>query len=659
MNIVLVNMPWALLDVPSLAVGILRRSAQDTFPDGEVTVVHGNLDYVDWLIERREFDLGQFNLLALDSYFSGLGDWVFSSALYPDDDPERRIGEMTEQLPLSESDRELSIELHRSAPEFVTELARRIVALEPDVVGFTTTFQQNTASLATARAIKLAAPRVRTVFGGANCDGPQGAALHRNFDFVDYVVRGEGEHAFPALLRELAKETPDPGALAGIAGLCRRDGGTVRVNSMSTKPLRPADIVSPDYDGYFERLEASGARDWVEPKLVVEGSRGCWWGEKHHCTFCGLNGSFMEFRSKAPDAFYDEVIRQVERHQVLDMYVVDNILDMKYLSTVLPRLHESDYDLRLQFEIKSNLRREQLETLYRAGLVNVQPGIESLSSRVLKLMDKGVTGCLNVRMLRDAETVGLSVSWNYLYGFPGERPEDYLPLVAQFPALHHLAPMEGVARIVTERFSPNFDRPEFGFQPLKPDAQYRRNYNLPESELLEFGYLFTSPHRGIDETTSDVLKAAGDRWQAEHVQSRLSQVDLGDRIVLVSRRKDFDWTTMTLRDPFEMAVFRLLDQPHTVSALVRKLDGDASATAVEALLRDWSRLGLVFTDDGHWVHIVPTATNQELLRFERIFDTRRKGTTEDEPETEPETEPQTESQTEPETRPEAEPSLAG
>ncbi|MGI5451625.1 hypothetical protein ACQEWB_00215 [Streptomyces sp. CA-249302] len=75
---------------------------------------------------------------------------------------------------------------------------------------------------------------------------------------------------------------------------------------------------------------------------MVEGARGCWWGEKHHCTFCGLNSSFMEYRSKSPDAFYDEVVRQVERHQVLDLYVVDNILDMKYLPTVLPRMHESD-----------------------------------------------------------------------------------------------------------------------------------------------------------------------------------------------------------------------------------------------------------------------------------------------------------------------------
>src|SRR5262249_4097122 len=107
------------------------------------------------------------------------------------------------------------------APRFVEHLVAGIAATEPDVVGFTTTFQQNTASLAAARLLKRALPRVRTVFGGANCDGPQGAALHRNFPFVDYVVRGEGEAAFPALLDAIAAGE-DPAALDAIPGLCRR-----------------------------------------------------------------------------------------------------------------------------------------------------------------------------------------------------------------------------------------------------------------------------------------------------------------------------------------------------------------------------------------------------------------------------------------------------
>ena len=618
MHIVLVNMPWALIDVPSLAVGILRRSVLDSTPTAEVSVVHANLDYVDWLSERREFGLDDYYFMALDTYFAGLGDWVFSSALY--DDPNWRTEHIGASLDYGDARNELALDLHRSAVDFVADLARRVVELRPDVVGFTSTFQQNTASLAAARMVKTLAPQTITMMGGANCDGAQGAAIARNFAMVDYVVRGEGERVMPQLVSLLAgTQPPDPTALASIPGLCWRDeAGEVMANPMSTTPLPPASIVSPNYDGYFERLDESIARDWVEPKLVVEGSRGCWWGDKHQCTFCGLNGSFMQFRSKSPAAFYDEILEQVARHQVLDLYVVDNILDMGYLRSLLPRLAESGYDLRVQYEIKSNLKRDQLRGLVEAGLVNVQPGIESLSSRVLSIMDKGVTGCQNVRMLRDASTVGLSVSWNYLFGFPGELVDDYVPIIEQFPALHHLPPLEGVARIAIERFSPYFDRPELGFGDITPDPQYRRTYDLPDTELTDLAYLFAAPPLGIDDILGDRLRAAAARWQREHTESSLSMVEYTTHIVLVSHRKDFDWHLHTLREPLELSVFRLLDQPHTISSLSRKLD--VAAAGIAAVLTSWQRLGIVFRDDDHYVHVVPAAVNQELIKLPRQYD---------------------------------------
>src|SRR5690606_30116458 len=108
----------------------------------------------------------------------------------------------------------------------------------------------------------------------------------------------------------------------------------------------------------------------------------------------------------APDRFYQESVDLARRHQLLDFFVVDNILDMAYIDSVLARLAESGYDVRLQYEIKSNLRREHFQRLAEAGAVYVQPGIENLSTHVLRLMDKGVTGCQNVRALRDAESAG-------------------------------------------------------------------------------------------------------------------------------------------------------------------------------------------------------------------------------------------------------------
>ncbi|TVL89354.1 RiPP maturation radical SAM C-methyltransferase [Streptomyces sp. SAJ15] len=618
MRVLLVNMPWSPIDLPSLALGILKRSVDERVPGAHADVLHANLEFTDWITARTPFTSADYEYYALSSYFLGCGDWVFSSALY--DDPEWRVAEFTAAMSdkLRPSRLEKTLQLHRTVPRFVREAAERIVAAAPDVVGFTSTFQQNTAALAAAKEIKRLAPHIVTVFGGANCDAEQGAAAHRNFPFVDHVIRGEGEAAFPALLTALR----DGGALDAVPGLCHRgpDGASV-VNPMSTRPLPPAAILPPDYTGYFERLAASTARAWVEPKLVVEGARGCWWGEKHHCTFCGLNGSFMQFRSKSPDTFYEEIMELSRRHRVLDMYVVDNILDMGYLTTVLPRIIDSGHDLRLHIEIKANMRRAQLRTLAEAGLIYVQPGIESLNSRVLGLMDKGVSGCQNVRMLRDGAETGLSVAWNYLHGFPGETDADYEPVIAQIPALEHLnPPVDRSARIAIERFSPYFDRPELGFSDLRPEKHYRFTYDLPEEELYDLAYVFEAPDRGIGEGTANALSDALTEWKKHNVDSRLTHSDLGDRVVLVSRRRKFDWGVRELTEPLHLAAFRLLDQPHALTPLTRKLRDrlpgrDVEEPEVAALLEEWLALGLVFTDAGQYVHIAPAAVNEDLLRL--------------------------------------------
>ncbi|QNP75337.1 RiPP maturation radical SAM protein 1 [Streptomyces roseirectus] len=620
MRVLLVNMPWAPIDLPSLALGILKHGVDEHVPGGRAEVMHANIDFVDWVTERTEFSLGDYGYYSLASYFLGCGDWVFSSALY--DDPRWRITEFTEAMNdrLSRERMAMTLELHRAAPEFVRHIAERVVSLAPDVVGFTSTFQQNTAALAAARHVKRLAPEIVTVMGGANCDGAQGEAVHRNFPFVDHVVRGEGEASFPALLRALDGD----GDLADVPGLCRRGAdGASTANAMSTTPLPPAAILSPDYTGYFERLAASAARSWVEPKLVVEGARGCWWGEKHHCTFCGLNGSFMQFRSKDPGAFFDEIVDLVRRHRILDMYVVDNILDMGYLSSLLPRIIESGLDLRMHYEIKSNMRSGQLQTLADAGLIYVQPGIESLSSRVLGLMDKGVTGCQNVRMMRDGAAAGLSVVWNYLHGFPGEDAEDYDEVTVQLPALEHLhPPVEESARIAIERFSPYFNNPGLGFSDLRPAEPYRLIYDLPEPEMFDLAYVFDVPPRGVGEDVVERLNAAIRQWKRSYAGSRLTYCDLGDRIVLVSVRRAFDWHVRELTSPVDVALFRLLDQPHSVAAAVRKLRAGHGEPAgdgeVREILRRWRELGLVFENGGHVVQVAVPGVNEELLRMHAL-----------------------------------------
>ncbi|MFE9402676.1 RiPP maturation radical SAM C-methyltransferase [Streptomyces sp. NPDC006530] len=623
MRVVLASVPWSPIEMPSLALGLLKSLTLKEFPDAEVEVVYGNLEFVDWVTSRRKFRYEDYKYYDRESCYLGHGDWVFSSALYQD--PAWKVDEFLEAFgprPAGSGGAsapapwlEATLWLHEHAQEFTDQLAERIAAGRPDVVGFTTTFQTVTASLAVARKLKELSPGTVTVFGGANCEGSQGEALHRNFDFVDYVVRGEGELAFPGLLRSLREDGP---AVSTIGGVCWRDeNGASVFNRPAMKPLPPDAMVLPHYDEYFTRFAKSEARRWVEPRLVIEGARGCWWGEKHHCTFCGLNGASMMFRSKRPSQFFDDIVTLAERHRVLDMLVVDNILDMAYLDSLLPQLTEAGVDLRMMYEIKANLRYEQLQVLAKAGVVCVQPGVESLNANVLKLMDKGVTGCQNVRMLRDAESLGLTVIWNYLYGFPGERDEDYTSVIEQFPKLHHLCPAGADDRLGIQRFSPYFEKPELGFTERRPARQYELCFDLPEPELFDLAYLFESPERGIGDELAARLTAGLNEWRGEHSHSRLSCFETDDAITITNSRPHFDWDVVRLTTPLERTLFHMLDDPRSAEYLEREAArrAEAEVEEVRAVLARWSELGLVFTDSGRMIHVVTKDHNQHLMRI--------------------------------------------
>ncbi|MEW1828171.1 RiPP maturation radical SAM C-methyltransferase [Streptomyces sp. NPDC088196] len=621
MKITLVSMPWASISTPSLALGILTKKIADTFPEIETETVYANIEFADWMYNQGGYTAADFSFFSLQSYFMGCGDWVFSSALYGD--TSWRVEEFTRKMTerISAEQLETCLRIHRAIPDFIDALARRIVAGGPDLVGATSTFQQNVASLALLRRIKELSPDTRTVMGGANCDGPQGEALHRNFAFVDFVVRGEAERAFTQLVAaELTDGADQQADVSRIPGLCRRDGDASVSNPLSDSLLAPGEIPSPDYDAYFDRMRRSRVQSWYEPVLVVEGARGCWWGEKHHCTFCGLNGSAMTFRSKSPHAYLEEILTLAERHRVLDFYAVDNILEMSYLDSVLAKIADAPFDLRIQYEVKSNMKLSQIAQLRVAGVVSVQPGIENFSTRVLKIMDKGVSGTLNVRFLRDAESNGLSVAWNYLYGFPGETQADYLPVIEQFPALHHLHPYTGASRIALERFSPYFDRPELGFADRRPHWQYQITYDLPQTELADLAYVFETDELGIESKVADRLLEALQEWSENYVHSRLSYVDLGDRIALVNSRPGFAWRSMTLDDPVEVELFHALHDPRSIDQLVRRASRHSDAwdqPRVEALLAEWRRQGLIFVEDDRALHVATEDENQLMCRIRR------------------------------------------
>lgn len=577
---VIVSMPFMDVDRPSIQLGLLKAiGEQHGFP---VRTLHANLDFaarigVDYyrdLAQRRE---------------PMLGDWLFSPAAFGDAAPDHD-GKLLANL----GDRELENRLLRTraddVPAYLDSLLDALPWHDVQVVGFSCTFQQNTASFALARKLKQRYPGIVTLFGGANFDGEMGPELVRAIDCIDFAVVGEGDSAFPDLLRALASGA-DPGTVPGVV---RRIEGRV-VATPPAPPLERLDeLPVPDYSEFFQRLSPREARPAVW--IPFESARGCWWGAKHHCTFCGLNGTTMRFRSKSPRRVLDELAHQARRYGGFHFEAVDNILDMRYLKELFPVLAETGAGYEFFYEAKANLNRAQLKVLALGGVTRLQPGLESLSSSVLRLMDKGVRAAQNVNLLRWARYYGIDVAWNILMGFPGETAHDYAEQAAAIPHLVHLQPPGGADRIWLERFSPLFHSP---LSRRTPERSYR--YVYPDGvDLDRVAYFFEYEVDGaLPGSTYDDLRRAVGEW---------SEAWKGDPPVLrfwsspgflqiyegrYQGREGMYTFHGTLADIY----LACSDRPATAAAVRDRLRLDIPVSAIEEAFAGFQQRGLMFLDD--------------------------------------------------------------
>jgi ribosomal peptide maturation radical SAM protein 1 len=469
LRVALVCMPFASAQRPSIQIALMTAIAQR---EGFKTdAYHFNVD----LAAQISPDLYE-NLCEHRGRMTG--EWLFGLAAFDLQD-ERYFEAFPEEAQWAEKigkDRRYLLDLReRVLPDFIEKC---LAAVEWDryrVVGFSSTFQQNVGCLALARRIKQRHPEITIVFGGANMEAEMGLEYARAFPFIDYVVSGEGDAIFPALLHGLRNGDP----IGQLTGLIARtpDGVTTGGQAPPVSDLNASPV--PNYDGYFDQAIKAGLLPHYKKvwSIPFESSRGCWWGHKHHCTFCGLNGLGMRYRVKSADRVLAELTELSGKHLINSFEAVDNILDLKYLPALFAQIEQAKVDYQFFYEVKANLTRAQIHALYKGGVRCIQPGIESMSSRTLQLMRKGCTMLQNVRCLKWCAYYNISVGWNLLWGFPGETPEDYQKQFEVLKCIGHLEPPKCITRIWLERFSPYYmERDTFPVRNVRPEASYSHVY---------------------------------------------------------------------------------------------------------------------------------------------------------------------------------------
>lgn len=603
-------MPFWGIRFPSIQLGLLQSVAK-----AAGIKVHGLYACMDFAqrIGFRLYDTLSKHRGAL------IGEWIFTRAAFPyhalaDRFPSRFQHVFRDVVRTAgTSEDELLALRNETAVQFISDLSERLISENVRILCLSSTFEQNVASLALARTIKQRKPDIVTIFGGANFDGPMGPAYMRAFPWIDIAVVGEADKAFALILRAVldGKEVPE---LPGVLTQDRLEsaesiGRAVYDDHMDLLP-------PPDYDNYFDAMERYGFRhEEIGRPLYIpfESSRGCWWGTTNHCTFCGLNPVGMPFRAKTQESLLREISHLAHRYRVYRFSAVDNILSLKHLHGLLSHLADGEYDYKFFYEVKPDLTREDIQLLRNAGVTHVQPGIESLSSRLLKMMRKNAKGIQNVNALRWFHYYGIEALWNILLGFPGETLDDYRQQERTIRLIHHLPPPHGALPIWLERFSPYFeDAKHYGFENLRPEPSYAYVYPS-DLQLDKAAYFFVAES---DRTLSDSdyeptmreVAAWRDKWESQQRRPYLYYLKYHPGIQIYDGRENpYRPHVYFYAKPVSDIYLCCSEGPRSVESIVEML-GKTSGSglgeeSVQRALESFVESGLMIAEDGSYLSL--------------------------------------------------------
>jgi ribosomal peptide maturation radical SAM protein 1 len=401
-----------------------------------------------------------------------------------------------------------------AAPAFIDFCLNSVEWDRFGVIGFSVVFQQTLASIALAKALKLRHPHIPIMMGGATFEDDIAGEIMKGCPEVDYVHCGDADETLAVAIRRLYSGQ----SMAGMPGMMWRNQDRVAYAGRAPNLADMNRTPVPDFDEYFYARKEGGYHDYDQGQgvlLPIETARGCWWGVKNHCTFCGLNRAGMEFRAKGVENVVQQLDELSRRYGILDFNAIDNIIAPEYIDELFSRLGEANTDIRIHYEVRPSLSRAQLKQMRKGGLFSIQPGVESFSTHILKLMRKHTTGVRNLELIKWSTYYGINNLYNILLRFPGETMEDYRAQCEVMAKIHHFQAPWAVAKARADRGSPMYTEPETqSVSRLVPSACYDYLFPKDRFDLNRVSYYFEHEMGDtLQENEYDEIFEAVEVWQ--------------------------------------------------------------------------------------------------------------------------------------------------
>jgi anaerobic magnesium-protoporphyrin IX monomethyl ester cyclase len=310
------------------------------------------------------------------------------------------------------------------------QATERIVALQPDVVGFSCTTISVTNGARVAAGLKRALPGCITVVGGAHVSAVPEQTLDR-FPAFDFGVVGEGEHSLFELLSRLETGRSP----RDIAGLVYRDDRT----ASSLVPAGPGPVRTNPRAAFLEDLDALPLPAWDlvpnfpyaftpsmfnyrrSPVGTLITQRGC----PFSCTFCDRSTSGRKGRWHSVE-YVVRMLGQMRDYGVRHILFYDDLFTVNKarVRQLCEAMLDSGFDFTWTCASHPNLLdADTMALMKRAGCWQVAYGIESGSQRVLNHVKREVKIPKLLDTLHLTRAAGLKVKGLLMCAHPTETAE--------------------------------------------------------------------------------------------------------------------------------------------------------------------------------------------------------------------------------------------
>ena len=415
-NVLLISMPFASVNIPSIQLAILESYLKER----EIDIKTKNL----YLKAAEFYGISNYNFLIYPPNDSYTAQMAFSKYVFPDHwskNEEKSKTYFNEKiLKNNPSNDKFTFESYiKKTDQFYNWVLDKVEWNKYDIIGFTLNYGQFLPSLAIAKKIKEVDSNKKILLGGSRTVENLGVKVLETFDFIDFIVSGDGEES----LFRLATDYQNYESIPGL--IYRKEKKGYWNNSNNNIDLNEQSI--PSYNSFFNELNSTSVdvQQYFQyfGYLPIEISRGCWWNK---CSFCNMNIQHPKYREKNVDKIIEELQFLSENYKTLNFQFIGNTLPAKNCKELFNKIIEIGKDFNIVTEARADhLKSEDYTLLKKAGFNTIQTGIESFSISYLKKMNKGTRVIDNIAALKFCQENEIINKYNLIIDYPNEENVDF------------------------------------------------------------------------------------------------------------------------------------------------------------------------------------------------------------------------------------------